>query len=94
MKITFHSSANTALIGTPTKAKGMIRTSIADSCPLTVRFLHFCPFLKTSSSLKVIFSAQRVPEPDPLPVIFILNPIQFENHREAGNPKYRVLGKL
>ena len=74
MKITFHSSAIIALIGTPTKAKGLIRTSIADSCPLTVRFLHFCPFHKTSFPLKVIYSAQRVPEPDPLPVTFYSRP--------------------
>ena len=42
------------------------------------------------SSLPVC-SAQRVPKPDPLP-----DPTQFsfENHRIAGNPKYRVLPEI
>ena len=39
-------------------------------------------------------SAQRVPEPDPIPVIFsIPDPTRFSfvNYRVAVNPKYRVI---
>ena len=36
-------------------------------------------------------SAQRVPEPDPLPGISFDTRFSFRNHRVAGNLKHRVL---
>ena len=39
-------------------------------------------------------SAQRVPEPNPLPVISFQTRFSFGNHWVAGNPKHRVLPNI
>ena len=50
--------------------------------------------LSSESSVADANSVQRVPEPDPLPDIFLNtrpDPIQFWKLSGSGNPKYRVL---
>ena len=58
-------------------------------------FGNFCPIKRLCLPFRA--SVQRVPEPDPIPGIsFATRPdrLSFENHRVAGNSKYRVLPEI